>query len=111
MRRVVVLVCGIVAEFTNTRARAHTHTNPAQVCILDDITRAPGEALNVLLRILEERMHGSNQIPLVSAIATANPAGDAYYTDPIDPATLDRFDVPFIQPRAFACCTRTIRPP
>jgi hypothetical protein len=47
----------------------------------------------VLLRILEERKHGSTRIPLVSAIATANPPGDTYYTDPIDPAALDRFAI------------------
>lgn len=65
----------------------------AQVCILDDITRAPGEALNVLLRVLAERKFGSEQLPLVSAIATANPPGEQYYVDPMDPATLDRFAV------------------
>ena len=30
----------------------------AEVCVLDDISRAPGEALNVLLRILNERKFG-----------------------------------------------------
>jgi ankyrin repeat protein len=61
------------------------------VCVLDDISRAPGEALNVLLRILNERKFGSEPIPLVTAIATGNPGGDGYYTEPLDPATLDRF--------------------
>mmetsp|Transcript_33583 Transcript_33583/g.41257 ORF Transcript_33583/g.41257 Transcript_33583/m.41257 type:complete len:823 (+) Transcript_33583:329-2797(+) len=73
-----------------------------QIAVLDDISRAPGEALNVLLRILNERTYGgtnssnhsseTNKIPLISAIATGNPANDdAYYAEPLDPATLDRF--------------------
>ena len=63
----------------------------AEVCVLDDITRAPGEALNVLLRILNERKFGEEPLPLVMAIATGNPAGDEYYTEPLDPANVDRF--------------------
>eukprot|EP00040_Diaphanoeca_grandis_P003512 m.25100 g.25100 ORF g.25100 m.25100 type:complete len:487 (+) comp14877_c0_seq1:210-1670(+) len=63
----------------------------AQLCVLDDISRAPGEALNILLRILNERKFGSETIPLLSAIATANPATDEYYTEALDPANLDRF--------------------
>lgn len=35
--------------------------------------QAPGEALNVLLRILNERKFGNEEIPLLCAIATANP--------------------------------------
>jgi MoxR-like ATPase len=66
-----------------------------EIAVLDDISRAPGEALNVLLRILQERKFGamtSEKIPLMSAIATGNPVGeDGYYGDPLDPATLDRF--------------------
>ena len=31
----------------------------AQMCVLDDISRAPGEALNVLLRVLNERKWGN----------------------------------------------------
>jgi len=69
-----------------------------EIAVLDDISRAPGEALNVFLRILNERKYGSNgsgaadRIPLLSAIATGNPAQDeAYYAEPLDPATLDRF--------------------
>ena len=64
-----------------------------EICVLDDISRAPGEALNVLLRILNERKFGNERIPLVTAIATANPAGDDYYTEPLDPANIDRFMV------------------
>ncbi len=63
----------------------------AQVCVLDDISRAPGEALNVLLRILNERKFGDAPIPLLSAIATSNPMRDEYYNEPLDPANLDRF--------------------
>jgi len=66
----------------------------AEVCVLDDISRAPGEALNVLLRILNERKFGSSSelLPLISAIASSNPASeDAYYAEPLDPANLDRF--------------------
>ena len=66
-----------------------------ELAVLDDISRAPGEALNVLLRILQERKFGSitsDKIPLMSAIATGNPVSeDGYYGDPLDPATLDRF--------------------
>ncbi|MFQ5515708.1 MAG: AAA family ATPase [Myxococcota bacterium] len=63
----------------------------AEVCVLDDISRAPGEALNVLLRVLNERKHGDRSIPLLCAIATGNPQGDEYYNEPLDPANLDRF--------------------
>ena len=51
----------------------------AQIAVLDDISRAPGEALNVLFRILNERRFaqggdsGSLALPLISAIATGNP--------------------------------------
>jgi MoxR-like ATPase len=63
----------------------------AEVCVLDDISRAPGEALNVLLRLLQERKLGDAPIPLLSAIATSNPQRDEYYNEPLDPANLDRF--------------------
>ncbi len=65
----------------------------AEVCVLDDISRAPGEALNVLLRILNERKFGEEPIPLLSAIATSNPMKDEYYNEPLDPANLDRFAI------------------
>jgi MoxR-like ATPase len=65
----------------------------AEVCVLDDISRAPGEALNVLLRILNERRFGQDPIPLLSAIATSNPLRDEYYNEPLDPANLDRFAI------------------
>lgn len=63
----------------------------AEVCVLDDISRAPGEALNVLLRLLQERKLGEAPIPLMTAIATSNPQRDEYYNEPLDPANLDRF--------------------
>ena len=63
----------------------------AEVALLDDISRAPGEALNVLLRMLNERKYQSARIPLVSAIATTNPTTDDYYNEPLDPANMDRF--------------------
>ena len=34
----------------------------AEICVLDDISRAPGEALNILLRILNERKFGPGKI-------------------------------------------------
>ena len=63
----------------------------AELCVLDDISRAPGEALNVLLRILNERKFQTDNIPLLTAIATSNPTLDDYYNEPLDPANLDRF--------------------
>ena len=42
----------------------------AEVAVLDDISRAPGEALNVLLRLLNERRWHAKPIPLLTAIAT-----------------------------------------
>jgi Mg-chelatase subunit ChlD len=63
----------------------------AEISVLDDISRAPGEALNVLLRLLNERVHDGVPIPLLTAIATANPSRDDYYNEPLDPANLDRF--------------------
>ncbi|GBD38501.1 ATPase RavA [bacterium HR37] len=63
----------------------------AEICLLDDISRAPGESLNVLLRILNERKFGEEPIPLLTAIATSNPTADEYYNEPLDPANLDRF--------------------
>lgn len=65
----------------------------ADVCVLDDISRAPGEALNVLLRVLNERKFGERPIPLLTAIATSNPLRDEYYNEPLDPANLDRFAI------------------
>ncbi|WP_462137266.1 AAA family ATPase [Candidatus Mycalebacterium sp.] len=63
----------------------------AEICLLDDISRAPGESLNVLLRILNERKFFEDSLPLMTAIATSNPTADEYYNEPLDPANLDRF--------------------
>ncbi len=65
----------------------------AELCVLDDMSRSPGEALNVLLRILNERQFQQEQIPLLTAIATSNPTVDDYYNEPLDPANLDRFTI------------------
>ena len=78
--------------------RIHQRIEPggiltARVCVLDDISRAPGEALNVLLRVLNERRFGEDEIPLLCAIATSNPFQDDYYNEPLDPANLDRFAI------------------
>lgn len=63
----------------------------AEISLLDDISRAPGESLNVLLRILNERKFFEDPLPLMTAIATSNPTADEYYNEPLDPANLDRF--------------------
>jgi MoxR-like ATPase len=63
----------------------------SEICLLDDISRAPGESLNVLLRILNERKFFNENIPLLTAIGTSNPTADEYYNEPLDPANLDRF--------------------
>jgi MoxR-like ATPase len=78
--------------------RIRQHIEPgrvltAEICLLDDISRAPGEALNVLLRVLNERHYGDGPLPLRCAIATGNPADDLYANEPLDPAQLDRFTV------------------
>ena len=65
----------------------------AELCVLDDISRSPGEALNVLLRVLNERQFQTEKIPLLTAIATSNPTADGYYNEPLDPANLDRFTI------------------
>ena len=63
----------------------------SELVLLDDISRAPGEALNVLLRVLNEREFNHQKLPLMTAIATSNPTGSDYYNEPLDPANLDRF--------------------
>ncbi len=99
--RLPELVGDVVLERRQTESGGeliHQRTLPggiltAEVCVLDDISRAPGEALNVLLQILNERRFGEASIPLLTAIATSNPASDEYYNEPLDPANLDRFAV------------------
>lgn len=80
---------GEVIRQTNRRGGILTN----EICVLDDISRAPGEALNVLLRILNERRFDGAVLPLLTAIATGNPVTDDYYTEALDPATLDRFTI------------------
>merc|ERR1719265_1870427 len=53
----------------------------SELCVLDDISRAPGEALNILLRLLNERQYSGAcagvdtwDLPLHTAIATSNPS-------------------------------------
>ncbi len=65
----------------------------AEVLLLDDLSRAPGEALAPLLRILSERRAGSTALPLETAIATAGAADLESYADPLEPSQLDRFAV------------------
>lgn len=98
--RLAELVGDIVLERREVEGgdgeRIHQRIEPggiltAEICVLDDVSRAPGEALNVLLRILNERKFHEQPIPLLSAIATGNPMDDEYYNEPLDPANLDRF--------------------
>ena len=74
------------------------------VVVLDDITRAPGEALSVLLRLLNERKYQTQPIPLRLAIATSNPTAETYHNEPLDPAHLDRFTLQL--PVRGAICTQ-----
>src|SRR5262245_37956037 len=57
----------------------------AEVLLLDDLARAPGEALGLLLRVLAERRLGGELLPLESAIATAGPPDLESYADPLEP--------------------------
>ena len=83
-----------------------------ELCVLDDISRAPGEALNVLLRILNERQYLDDEIPLLTAIATSNPTADDYYNEPLDPANLDRFTIQLrSDPANCVCWTTSPAPP
>ena len=74
----------------------------SEVVVLDDITRAPGEALNILLRLLNERKYHAQPIPLRLAIATSNPTAETYFNEPLDPAHLDRFTLQ-LQTRGTIC--------
>ncbi|MDH5752226.1 MAG: AAA family ATPase [Deltaproteobacteria bacterium] len=76
----------------------------AELVLLDDISRAPGEALNVLLRILNERSYQDLELPLLTSIATSNPTGAGYYNEPLDPANLDRFTLQVRTSGALASC-------
>ena len=63
----------------------------AELWLLDDLERAPGEALAPLLRMLSERQGPSGALPLATAIATLLPRAQARHADPLEPAQLDRF--------------------
>jgi len=66
----------------------------AEVSVLDEISRAPGEALNALLRALNERVDDQGRpLPLKCAVATSNPPTDEHFNEKLDPAALDRFAI------------------
>jgi MoxR-like ATPase len=65
----------------------------AEVAVLDDLSRAPGEALGPLLRILSERRALGRALPLETAVATALPPWSEVYADPLEPNQLDRFAI------------------
>ncbi|MBM4383032.1 MAG: AAA family ATPase [Deltaproteobacteria bacterium] len=63
----------------------------AELWHLDDLERAPGEALAPLLRMLAEREGPHGALPLASAVATLLPRWQSRHADPPEPAQLDRF--------------------
>ena len=65
----------------------------AEILVLDDLSRAPGEALAPLLRMLSERRAAGARLPLETAIATAGSSDLESYADPLEPSQLDRFAV------------------
>jgi MoxR-like ATPase len=65
----------------------------AQLLVLDDLSRAPGEALAPLWRLLAERRLEGRATPLETAVATALPAGQALHADPLTACDLDCFAV------------------
>ncbi len=65
----------------------------AEVLLLDDLSRAPGEALGVLLRVLGQRRLADRALPLETAIATSGPPDLESYADPLEPTQLDRFAI------------------
>ena len=65
----------------------------AQFLQLEDLPRAPGEALGPLLQILGQRRALGRRIPLETAVATAQPAGLELPVDPLEPGQLDRFAI------------------
>ena len=65
----------------------------AELLLLDDLSRAPGEALGLLLRALAERRLGPHALPLETAIATAGAPDLESYADPLEPGALDRFAI------------------
>ncbi len=67
----------------------------AEVAILEDLPRAPGEALGPLLRILAARRALGADLPLETAVATGPPdeEGEDTPVDPLEPSQLDRFAI------------------
>ena len=65
----------------------------AEVALLEDLPRSPGEALGPLLRILAERRALGQVLPLESAVATGPLEQVEAPTDPLEPGQLDRFAV------------------
>ncbi len=73
------------------RAYGVSPLHAAELAVLDDLPRAPGEALAPLLRLLSEREWQGRLLPLETAIATGAPAQAEGYLDPLEPTQLDRF--------------------
>ncbi|MDE2690851.1 MAG: AAA family ATPase [Acidobacteriota bacterium] len=65
----------------------------AEVALLEDLPRSPGEALGPLLRILAERHALGQPLPLESAVATGPLEQVEAPIDPLEPGQLDRFAV------------------
>ncbi len=65
----------------------------AEVALLEDLPRSPGEALGPLLRILAERHALGQALPLESAVATGPLEQVDTPIDPLEPGQLDRFAV------------------
>ncbi len=65
----------------------------AELWLLEDLERAPGEALAPLLRMLGDREGAGGALPLASAIATLLPRAQVRHGDAPPPAQLDRFAV------------------
>jgi MoxR-like ATPase len=63
----------------------------AALWLLDDLSRAPGEALAPLLRLLAERTSEHGPLALEVAVATVLPLSGALHADPLEPTQLDRF--------------------
>ena len=78
------------------RLRHQTLPGPllrAELVLLDDLDRAPAQALGPLLRILGERCWQGQALPLESVIATGGPERIDACADPLEPASLDRFAI------------------
>ncbi len=65
----------------------------AEVALLEDLPRSPGEALGPLLRVLAERRALSRNLPLEAAVATGPLEQVETPIDPLEPGQLDRFAV------------------